>query len=75
MKLCAASKEIKLNDVYDYVKKFGNFHENDGILLLRIYGEAGDNDLLSHIEEVMELYNNPEDDTKTNEPITSYYVT
>ena len=75
MELYSVTGKNELNEVYDYVKKLGSFHENDGVLLLRVYGDADKSDILFHLKEAMELFNNPIDDAKTNEPTCSYYST
>ena len=65
----------KMDDIYEEVKKLGPLEENDGIQLFKVSGEVKNEHLLSHVKEAQELYNNPEEDKKSNDPTTSYYTT
>ena len=54
-----------------YIKKLQNqdqWRQNDGIQIIKVTSDVDNENLLNHIKEVGELFNNPEDDQKSNEP-------
>ena len=75
VQLYKASGDTKVDDIYNEIKKLGDVAKHDGIQLYRALGDVDNNDLFTHIKDAGELYNNPEDDKKTEEPTTSYYTT
>jgi hypothetical protein len=75
VKLIKATGKTKLDDIYTEVKKAGPLEKHDGIQLYKVTGNVDNENLLSHVKDAGELFNNPEDDKKSDEPTTSYYTT
>ena len=75
MKLNKANGNTKMDDIYNEIQKLGPLEKNDCIQLFKVSGEVDNNNLLSHAKEAQEIYNNPEEDKKIDEPTTSYYTT
>ena len=75
VQLYSAYGTTKIDDLYNEIQKLGPLEKNDGIQLFKVSGEVDNNNLISHVKEAQELYNNPEEDKKSDEPTTSYYTT
>ena len=48
--------------------------KNDGIQIIKVTDDVDNENSVNHIKEVGELFNNPEDDKKSNETTSSYYT-
>ena len=75
MQIFKAGQDSKTNDIYNQIKKLGPVNKHDGVQLFKVSGDVDTNNLLDHAKEAGELFNNPEDDAKSDEPTTSYYTT
>ena len=75
VRLYQANGKNKLDDLYNEIKKLGPLDPNDCLQVYKVSGDVDNNNLLLHVKEAGELFNNPEDDKKNNEPTTSYYTT
>ena len=75
VKLIKGTAKTKLDDIYKEVKKLGPMEKNDGIQIFKVTGDVDNESLVNHVKEAGELFNNPEDDKKSDEPTSSYYTT
>ncbi|MBR4619254.1 MAG: hypothetical protein IKO49_08120, partial [Bacilli bacterium] len=75
VQLFPTTGKTKLDDIYKEIKKLGPVNKHDGIQLYKVCGSVENQNIVDHLKEALELFNNPDDDKKGDQPTTSYYTT
>ena len=75
LKLVKIDGKEKIDDIYNEIKKLGPLEINDGIQLYKVSGDVDNDSLLAHVKDAGELFNNAEEDKKSQDATTSYYTT